>query len=283
MVAGDFVSTEDGTGIVHIAPAFGADDLNVGQKYSLPVLRTVAPDGHFVDTVTKFRGVWFKDADPEISRDLRERGLLYKAERYKHSYPFCWRSGTPLMYYARDTWFIRTTAYRDKLVSLNQTINWVPEHIRDGRFGNWLEDVKDWALGRERFWGTPLPIWVDDQSGETLCVGSVEELSQLVGRDLTDLDLHRPYVDEIVFPNPKGTGGTMRRVPELIDVWFDSGAMPVAQWGYPHKNAELFKSQFPADYISEAVDQTRGWFYRKTNIHEFFCTRASKGFVTSRW
>lgn len=261
VVSGDFVSTEDGTGIVHIAPAFGADDLTVGQKFNLPVLRTVAPDGHFIDQVTKFRGMWFKDADPEITRDLQERGLLYKAARYTHSYPFCWRSGTPLMYYARDTWFIRTTAYRDKLVGLNQTINWVPEHIRDGRFGNWLEDVKDWALGRERFWGTPLPIWVDDQTGETLCIGSVAELSQLAGRDLTDLDLHRPYVDEITFPNPNGKGGMMRRVPELIDVWFDSGAMPVAQWGYPHKNVEMFKQQFPADYISEAVDQTRGWFY----------------------
>jgi isoleucyl-tRNA synthetase len=261
VVSGDFVSTEDGTGIVHIAPAYGADDLQVGQKHNLPVLHTVAADGHFIDTVTKFRGMWFKEADPEITRDLRDRGLLYKAGRYEHSYPFCWRSGTPLMYFARDTWFVRTTAYRDKLVALNQTINWVPEHIRDGRFGNWLEDVKDWALGRERYWGTPLPIWKDDQTGETVCVGSLSELSQLAGRDLAGLDLHRPYVDEITFPNPKGTGGTMRRVPELIDVWFDSGAMPVAQWGYPHKNHALFEQQFPADYICEAVDQTRGWFY----------------------
>lgn len=261
VVAGDFVSTEDGTGIVHIAPAFGADDLGVGQKYKLPVLRTVAPDGKIIDQVTKFRGMWFKDADPEITNDLRERGLLYKSGKYEHSYPFCWRSGTPLLYYARETWFIRTTEYRDKLVSLNQTINWVPDHIKDGRFGNWLDDVKDWALGRERFWGTPLPIWVDDKTGEQLCIGSVEELSQLAGRDLSELDLHRPYVDEITFPNPNGKGGTMRRVPELIDVWFDSGSMPVAQWGYPHKNADMFKTHFPADYICEAVDQTRGWFY----------------------
>ncbi len=261
VVAGDFVSTEDGTGIVHIAPAFGADDLGIGQKYKLPVLRTVAPDGKIIDQVTKFRGMWFKDADPEITTDLRERGLLYKSGKYEHSYPFCWRSGTPLLYYARETWFIRTTEYRDKLVSLNQTINWVPDHIKDGRFGNWLDDVKDWALGRERFWGTPLPIWIDDKTGEQLCVGSVEELSQLAGRDLSELDLHRPYVDEIAFPNPNGKGGTMRRVPELIDVWFDSGSMPVAQWGYPHKNADMFKTHFPADYICEAVDQTRGWFY----------------------
>ncbi len=261
VVAGDFVSTEEGTGIVHIAPAFGADDLAVGEKYKLPVLRTVAPDGKLIDQVTKFRGMWFKDADPEISNDLRERGLMYKSGKHEHSYPFCWRSGTPLMYYARETWFIRSTEYRDKLVDLNQTINWVPEHIKDGRFGNWLDDVKDWALGRERFWGTPLPIWVDDTTHEMLCVGSVDELSQYAGHDLTELDLHRPYVDEITFPNPNGKGGTMRRVPELIDVWFDSGAMPVAQWGYPHKNQELFKTQFPADYICEAVDQTRGWFY----------------------
>ncbi|MCA0452649.1 MAG: isoleucine--tRNA ligase [Chloroflexi bacterium] len=261
VVAGDFVSTEDGTGIVHIAPAFGADDLSTGQKYKLPVLRTVAPDGKIIDQVTKFRGMWFKDADPEITADLKTRGLLYKSGKYEHSYPFCWRSGTPLLYYARETWFIRTTEYRDKLVELNQTINWVPDHIKDGRFGNWLEDVKDWALGRERFWGTPLPIWVDDQTGETLCIGSVAELSQLAGRELADLDLHRPYVDEITFSNPNGKGGTMRRVPELIDVWFDSGAMPVAQWGYPHKNQDEFKTHFPADYICEAVDQTRGWFY----------------------
>ncbi len=277
VIAGDFVSTEDGTGIVHIAPAFGQDDLQVGQKYNLPVLRTVNAEGAFIDAVTKFRGMWFKDADPDITRDLRERGLLYRSGKYTHSYPFCWRCHTPLMYFARETWFIRTTAYRDKLVELNRGINWVPEHIRDGRFGNWLEDVKDWALGRERFWGTPLPIWVDDTTGDMLCVGSVAELSQLAGRDLSELDLHRPYVDEITFPNPKGTGGTMRRVPELIDVWFDSGAMPLAQWGYPHKNQQLFESQFPADYICEAVDQTRGWFYSlhaiSTMLFEQACYR----------
>jgi isoleucyl-tRNA synthetase len=261
VVAGDFVSTEDGTGIVHIAPAFGADDLAVSNKYKLPVLRTVNGEGEFIDAVTKFRGQWFKDSDPEIIRDLKERGLMYRSEKYIHKYPFCWRDKTPLMYYARDTWFVRTTEYRDQLVALNQTINWVPEHIKDGRFGNWLDEVKDWALGRERYWGTPLPIWVDDTTGEMLCVDGRAELSQLAGRDLSDLDLHRPYVDEITFPNPNGKGGTMRRVPELIDVWFDSGAMPYAQWGYPHKNADIFANQYPADYICEAVDQTRGWFY----------------------
>jgi isoleucyl-tRNA synthetase len=261
VVAGDFVSTDDGTGIVHMAPAFGQDDMAIGQQYNLPVLQTVAPDGTFISEVTEFRGMWVKDADPEITRDLRKRGLMYKSTTYEHSYPFCWRCGTALLYYARTTWFIRSTAYRDKMQQLNDTINWVPSHVKDGRFGNWLDELKDWALGRERYWGTPLPVWVDDQSGDMLCVGSVQELSGLAGRDLTELDLHRPYVDEITFPNPNGTGGTMRRVPELIDVWFDSGSMPLAQWGYPQHNTEKFEEQFPADYICEAVDQTRGWFY----------------------
>ncbi len=261
VVGGDFVSTEDGTGIVHMAPAFGADDMEAGQKNNLPVLITVNPSGNFIDSVTKFRGMWFKEADPEITRDLRERGLLYKAKQYEHNYPHCWRDGTPLMYFARETWYIRATAYRDQLVELNQTINWVPEHVKTGRFGNWLGDVKDWALGRERYWGTPLPIWVDDENGDMLCVSSIDELEQLTGHDLSELDLHRPYVDAITFPNPSGKGGIMRRIPEIIDVWFDSGAMPLAQWGYPHKNPAAFEDQFPADYICEAVDQTRGWFY----------------------
>lgn len=261
VVAGDFVSTEDGTGIVHIAPAFGQDDYEVGREQDLPTFMTVNPDGRFVDAVDKFKGLWFKDADPEIIHDLKERGLLYRSQKYEHSYPFCWRCSTPLMYFARSTWYIRSTQYQQRMIDLNQTIKWVPDHVRDGRFGNWLETLKDWALGRERYWGTPLPIWVDDQNGDMLCVSSVAELSQLTGRDLSELDLHRPHVDEITFPNPNGTGGTMRRVPEVIDVWFDSGAMPVAQWGYPHRNKEAFADQFPADYICEAVDQTRGWFY----------------------
>ncbi len=261
IVAGDFVSTEDGTGIVHIAPAFGVDDLEVGKKHNLPILRTVSSEGTFIDAVTEFHGMWVKDADPEITRDLKKRGLLYRSTSYEHTYPFCWRCDTPLLYMARDTWFIRSTEYRDTMIALNQSINWVPGHVRDGRFGNWLNELKDWALGRERYWGTTLPIWVDDETGDMLCVGSVAELSELSGLDLTDLDLHRPYVDEITFPNPKGTGGTMRRVPEVIDVWFDSGSMPVAQWGYPAHNQEMFDEQYPADYICEAVDQTRGWFY----------------------
>ncbi|MBC8098518.1 MAG: isoleucine--tRNA ligase [Armatimonadetes bacterium] len=266
VVTGDFVSTADGTGIVHIAPAFGADDLEVGRKYGLPVLRTVGINGKFIDAVTPFRGLWFKDADPVVIRDLKSRGLLYKSRKYTHNYPHCWRDDTPLMYLARDSWFIATTKMRQTMIDLNQTINWVPGHIRDGRFGNWLDELKDWALGRERYWGTPLPIWIDDVTGELMCVGSVAELSQLSGRDLSQLDLHRPHVVGFTFPNPKGTGGTMRRVPEVIDVWFDSGSMPMAQWGYPAHNQALFDSQFPADYICEAVDQTRGWFYTLHSI-----------------
>ncbi len=266
VIEGDFVSTGDGTGIVHIAPAFGIDDMAVASVNKLPVLQTVGADGRFIDEVTEFRGMWVKDADPEITRDLRKRGLLYKSEKITHTYPFCWRDETPLLYMARDSWFIRTTEYRDRMIENNAQINWVPEHVREGRFGNWLTELKDWALGRERYWGTTLPVWIDDQNGDMICVGGRAELAALVGRDLTDLDLHRPYVDEITFPNPKGTGGTMRRVPEVIDVWFDSGAMPVAQWGYPAHNVELFKEQFPADYICEAVDQTRGWFYTLHSI-----------------
>jgi isoleucyl-tRNA synthetase len=259
VIAADFVSTADGTGIVHLAPAFGADDSELGRQYDLPVFLTMTTNGRFIDAVDKFKGMWFKDADPEIIKDLKDRGLMYRSGKHEHTYPHNWRDGKPLMYMARDTWFIRTTQYRDQMIARNQEINWVPGHVRDGRFGNWLEDLKDWALGRERYWGTPLPVWVDDQTGDMLCVGSVAELSALAGRDLSSLDLHRPYVDEITFPNPKGTGGIMRRVPEVIDVWFDSGAMQVAQYGYPHKPGS--RLDHPADYICEAVDQTRGWFY----------------------
>ena len=263
VITADFVSTEEGTGIVHIAPAFGADDLEVGKKYNLPVLMTVNPQGAFIEEVTPWAGMWVKDADPKITEDLASRGLLFRSGVYYHTYPFCWRCDTPLLYYARPTWYIRTTARRDEMVRLNRTINWVPAHIRDGRFGNWLENNVDWALGRERYWGTPLPVWVCDNPdcGHQHCVGGVDELSELTGEDQSGLDLHRPYVDEVTWPCRECGSGTMRRVPELIDVWFDSGAMPVAQWGYPYYNQELFKEQYPADYICEAVDQTRGWFY----------------------
>ena len=261
VVASDYVSVADGTGIVHTAPAYGVDDMATGKKYNLPVLITVDESGRFVDAVSNFRGLWFKDADREIIKDLDERGLMYRHERYEHAYPHNWRDETPLMYFARETWFINTLEYKQKMIDLNQTINWVPAHIKDGRFGNWLDDLKEWALGRERYWGTPLPVWVDDETGEMLCIGSVDELSALSGQDLSELDLHRPYVDEIAFANPNGKGGTMRRAPEVIDVWFDSGAMQVAQWAYPKNNSANFEEQHPADYICEAVDQTRGWFY----------------------
>nr|MBN1229740.1 isoleucine--tRNA ligase [Anaerolineae bacterium] len=263
VVDGDFVSTEEGTGVVHMAPAFGADDLEVGIHYDLPVLQTVNPEGGFIDAVSPWAGIWVKEADPQIIEELASRGLMFRHGTYFHTYPFCWRCDTPLLYYARPTWYIRTTERRDNLVNLNKTINWVPEHIRDGRFGNWLENNVDWALGRERYWGTPLPVWQCDNPdcGHNHCVGSVDELTALTGHDQSDLDLHRPYVDAITFACPECGTGIMHRVEELIDVWFDSGAMPVAQWGYPFKNKQQFEDQFPADFISEAVDQTRGWFY----------------------
>ncbi len=260
VVLGDFVTIEDGTGLVHIAPAFGADDMKVAMEVDLPIIMTVAPDGTIIPEVTPWRGVFFKDADPSITTDLRNRGLLFRDETYTHTYPFCWRCKTPLLYYAREAWYIRTSQFKQRLVQLNQTINWVPEHIKDGRFGNWLENNVDWALSRERYWGTPLPVWECEDCKNQHCIGSVAELSQLAGRDLTDLDMHRPHVDTVHFACQK-CGGKMTRVPELIDVWFDSGAMPYAQWHYPFENQKMFEDQFPADYICEAVDQTRGWFY----------------------
>jgi len=259
-VTADYVTTEDGTGLVHTAPAFGQEDMETGKQYDLPVLMTVAPDGTFIPEVKPWRGVFVKEADPQIIEDLRARGLLFRTEGYTHTYPFCWRCHTPLLYYARDSYYIRTSQFKDKLVSLNNTINWVPEHIREGRFGNWLSNNIDWALSRERYWGTPLPVWECAECKSREAVGSVKELSEKAGRDLSDLDLHRPYVDEISYACPK-CGGKMSRVPDLIDVWFDSGSMPYAQWHYPFENQDKFKSQYPADYICEAVDQTRGWFY----------------------
>ena len=261
VVAADYVSTSDGTGIVHTAPAYGVDDLATGRKHDLPVLITVDESGCFVDAVSTFRGMWFKDADHHIIADLTKRGLMYRRETTEHSYPHNWRDGSPLMYFARETWFIDTIKYKQTMIDLNQTVKWVPQHVRDGRFGNWLDDLKEWSLGRERYWGTPLPVWVDDANGDMICVGSIGELGELVGEDLTELDLHRPFVDDITFENPTGEGGTMRRVPEVIDVWFDSGAMQLAQWAYPQHNREIMEEQHPADYICEAVDQTRGWFY----------------------
>ena len=255
--AGDFVSTEDGTGIVHCAPAYGVDDLALGQAAGLPVVHGVGEDGHFLDAVEPVAGLFFKDADKPLIRLLKERGLMFRSERFLHNYPFGWRTKDPIIYYAKNAWYIRTSAFRERMVELNQTINWVPEHIRDGRFGNWLENNIDWALSRERFWGTPLPVWTDGE-GDYLCIGSLAELEELTGRTLSDLDLHRPAVDEVTFDKD---GKTWRRVPEVIDCWFDSGAMSYAQWHYPFENAEGFEERFPVDYICEAIDQTRGWFY----------------------
>ena len=257
--AGEFVSTEDGTGIVHVAPAYGVDDLELGQRNQLPVVHGVGLDGCFKAEVTPLAGLFFKDADPVIVDLLNKKGLLFRSETHLHNYPFGWRTGDPLIYYAKHAWYIRTTAVRDRMVELNRTINWVPDSIRDGRFGNWLEHNIDWALSRERFWGTPLPVWTDGE-GDFICVGSLAELESLCGHALQDLDLHRPAVDGIVFTHPDN-GRSYHRVPEVIDCWFDSGAMSYAQWHYPFENQETFDRHFPADYICEAIDQTRGWFY----------------------
>ena len=257
VVNADFVSTESGTGIVHTAPAYGVDDLALGQEHGLPVIHAVGRDGLFLPEIEPVAGMFFKDADKPLIRILKERRLMFRSERYRHSYPFGWRTGDPIIYYAKNAWYIRTSDYRDRMVELNKTIKWVPETIRDGRFGNWLENNIDWALSRERFWGTPLPVW-SDGDGNYHCVGSVAELEELSGQNLSELDLHRPAVDEVTFEKD---GKTWRRVPEVIDCWFDSGAMSYAQWHYPFENQETFEKHFPADFICEAIDQTRGWFY----------------------
>ncbi|MCS3904225.1 isoleucyl-tRNA synthetase [Methylohalomonas lacus] len=264
VVAADFVSTEDGTGVVHIAPAFGADDHEVGKSNGLPLINPVQPDGRFNDDVELIAGLWFKDADKKIARDLKQRDLLFKQTQYRHNYPHDWRKGTPLMSYPVESWFVRTTAVKDRLVELNNTIHWYPAAIGQGRFGDWLENNVDWALSRKRYWGTPLPIWVSDKPGSNHfeVIGSVAELRDRCGEQLPDdatLDLHRPYMDELTWPAPDG--GTMRRVTDVMDVWFDSGAMPFAQWHYPFENENRFKENFPADFIAEGLDQTRGWFY----------------------
>ena len=255
----DYVSMSDGTGIVHIAPAFGEDDARIGRNYDLPFVQFVDGKGDLT-AETPYGGKFVKDADPDILKDLDGEGKLFAAPKFEHDYPFCWRCDTPLIYYARESWFIKMTAVREDLVRNNKTINWLPESIGEGRFGNWLENIQDWAVSRNRYWGTPLNVW-ECECGHLHCVGSREELYQLSGNEeAKTVELHRPYIDAITIPCPE-CGKAMKRVPEVIDCWFDSGAMPFAQHHYPFENKELFEQQFPAKFISEAVDQTRGWFY----------------------
>ncbi len=287
VVPADFVTVDTGTGVVHQAPAFGEVDFDLLQAEQArfvdgegpPLICSVAPDGTFTAETPEYQGRWVKDCDRDIIRQLKAEGLLFHQEQYVHDYPFCWRAEEdPLIQYPRKSWFIRTTPFKEKMLANNSRINWLPEHIRDGRFGNFLETNVDWALSRERYWGTPLPIWVCEKTGYTEAVGSYAELLAKPGVTGTevwekakrenpdlpdDLCVHKPYIDAVTYDSPKATGARMRRVSEVIDCWFDSGAMPFAQWGYPHQpgSAEQFRDQFPADFISEALDQTRGWFY----------------------
>ena len=262
IVPADFVSLDEGTGIVHTAVMYGEEDFNLGQKVGLPKKHLVRGDGTFIDEAGPFAGMFVKDADPKIIEDLNKRGLLYKKEMTTHAYPFCWRCHSPLLYYAYPTWFIKTTERQQEIIEANEETNWYPDHIKKGRMGNWLETMVDWALSRSRYWGTPLPIWKCQNCGHEICVGSLEELKQLTINNLTidNLDLHRPFIDEITLKCPE-CSGKMERVLDVIDTWFDSGAMPVAQWHYPFENEKKFEKQFPADFIAEAMDQTRGWFY----------------------
>jgi isoleucyl-tRNA synthetase len=258
VVTADYVTTEDGSGLVHIAPAFGAEDLAVGRAHGLPVVNPVRPDGHFEADVPLVGGVFFKKADATLVDDLAARDLLFKHVPYEHTYPHCWRCHTPLVYYAQPSWYIRTTAIKDALLRENEATDWHPPTIKWGRYGDWLHNNIDWALSRSRYWGTPLPIW-RCEDGHLTCVESLADLGARAGQDLSALDPHRPYVDDVTFPC-ETCGGVATRVPEVIDAWYDSGAMPFAQFGYPHSGADL-EGRYPADFICEAIDQTRGWFY----------------------
>ena len=266
VVLADYVTVEDGTGLVHQSPAFGADDLEVCRKYNLPVVNPVNPDGHFQKDVPLIGGVFFKDADKALIKDLKSRGLMFKSLQFEHSYPHCWRCHTALMYYAQPSWYVKTTAIKEDLLRENSKTNWHPETIKTGRFGDWLNNNIDWAVSRNRYWGTPLPIWRCENKHE-ICVGSLAELGKLAGQELSKLDPHRPFVDDIKFKCDK-CSETMQRIPEVIDCWYDSGAMPFAQWGYPHQSGsvEKFNAAYPADFICEAIDQTRGWFYTLMTI-----------------
>ena len=261
VILADYVTTEDGTGLVHQSPAFGADDLASCRRYNLPVVNPILPNGHFDENVNLVGGLFFKEADKPLVKELKNSGRLYRHQQYEHTYPHCWRCHTPLIYYAQPSWYIRTTKIKDALLRENAATDWHPETIKTGRFGDWLNNNIDWALSRNRYWGTPLPIWRCENAHEE-SFGSRKELQERAGRDLTDLELHRPYVDDITFAC-KECSATMLRTPEVIDCWYDSGAMPFAQWGYPHKpgSVEKFNEAYPADFICEAIDQTRSWFY----------------------
>jgi len=261
VVNAEYVTTEDGTGLVHQSPAFGEDDMRVCKAYGLPMVNPVRPDGTFEEELPLVGGQFFKKADEALVEDLRTRGLLFRHLPYEHSYPHCWRCHTALLYYAQPSWYIRTTAVKDALLRENEKTNWFPETVKHGRYGDWLNNNIDWALSRNRYWGTPLPIWRCAE-GHLTCVGSLAELGTLAGRDLSDLDPHRPYIDEVTLSCPaEGCGASAERVPEVIDAWYDSGSMPFAQYGYPYRNTELFENRYPAQFICEAIDQTRGWFY----------------------
>ena len=274
VVLGDHVTTTEGTGLVHTAPAYGEEDARLGRRYGLPTIHPVKPDGRFDQRVGPLAGLFVKDADAGLVEELGENGLLFRAEEYEHAYPHCWRCGTPLLYYAKRAWYARTTAVLDELLSENEKINWVPEHVKWGRFGDWLRNNIDWALSRERYWGTPLPIW-RTEAGDVVVVSSAEELRELAMDPVPD-DLHRPYIDGVRIRHPE-TGEEAHRVPEVLDVWFDSGSMPFAQWAYPRaEDSEgRFERQFPADYICEAVDQTRGWFYSLHAVSTMLFGRSS--------
>ena len=260
VITADFVGVEDGSGIVHIAPAFGADDMDQARKYDLPIILTVNEAGQFIPEITPWAGKFVKDADVDIIMDLKTRGVLFKSGKITHTYPFCWRCDSPLLYFAKPSWYIKMSALRDNLIRNNETITWYPNHIKEGRFGEWLREVKDWAISRERYWGTPLPIWVCEKCGKQIAIGSIKELKEKSDNCPDDIELHRPYVDNVTI-KCDDCGGVMKRVPEVCDCWFDSGSMPYAQWHYPFENKEEFETHFPADFISEAIDQTRGWFY----------------------